>query len=127
MTDLMKDINEFHIYFGIHYQGPPRELPKDIRMFRTGFMREELAEYEYACHANDLEGQLDALVDLVYVALGSAHLHGFDFNEAWARVHDANMKKVKATKASDSKRGYVHDVVKPPGWVPPNLADLVRK
>ena len=65
---------------------------------------------------------LDALVDLVYVALGTAYLHGFGpqkFNEAWRRVHEKNMEKIRAPSADHSKRGSAFDVIKPAGWTPP--------
>lgn len=66
--------------------------------------------------------------------LRALHLHvavhalgcGFNFREAWRRVHEANMGKVRARRAQDSTRGSVFDVVKPPGWVAPDLSDLVR-
>jgi hypothetical protein len=34
------------------------------------------------------------------------------------------MLKVRAAVASDSLRNSTHDVVKPPGWSPPDLEDL---
>jgi len=52
-------------------------------------------------------------------------LCGLDFVEAWDRVHRANMSKVRAEKAGDSKRGSKFDVVKPSGWTAPDLTDLV--
>lgn len=139
-VDMVKDIAEFHEKFRLRYDNQPRALPRDIRGFRQRFMNEELQEYieaslnvELAIKAEDdaeithfLEQQLDALVDLVYVALGTAHLHGFDFNTAWYRVHKANMAKVRAEDASESKRGSSFDVVKPKGWVAPNHKDLVE-
>jgi predicted HAD superfamily Cof-like phosphohydrolase len=73
----------------------------------------------------ELVDQLDALVDLAYVVLGTAYLHGFRFNEAWRRVHAANMAKVRAERAEQSARGSTFDVVKPPGWKPADLSDLV--
>jgi len=88
-------------------------------------MNEEWQEYCDAHVVDDLEGMLDALVDLTYVVLGTAYLHGFDFNEAFRRVHEANMKKVRAEAKTDSKRGTAYDVVKPEGWTPPDLGDLV--
>lgn len=142
MPDLMGDIRAFHEKFSLIYDGFPRQLPSDLLDFRVKFMREELTEYTddsnaLAAHlltdrtdtANTaflLEKQLDALVDLVYVALGTAYLQGFDFNEAWRRVHEANMKKVRALREADSKRGSTYDVVKPPGWEPPSHIDLVE-
>ena len=134
---------DFHRKFGLEYNGKPRALPKDLADFRIGFIREEFNEYQRAqtvaydettVHRNYrssdlyneyLELALDGLVDLVYVALGTAYLHGFDFNEAWRRVHEANMKKIRAERAEDSIRGSVFDVIKPEGWEPPSHDDLV--
>lgn len=148
------DIEDFHLKFELHYGGEPRELEPDLGLFRIGFMIEELAEYSasagytnIARQLNDLhdaikgknrwltrqneggrnlELQFDALIDLVYVALGTSYLHGTDFDEGWRRVHAANMSKVRAESASDSKRGSAFDVVKPRGWKPADLSDLVK-
>lgn len=135
--DLVTDIEEFHRKFQNGYDGKPRLLPGDMAEFRRKFLDEELVEYKTANDeaveamnegddpATNLEDMLDALVDLVYVAVGTAHLHGFNFREAWRRVHEANMKKVRATSAAQSTRNYAGDVVKPPGWTAPTHADLV--
>jgi predicted HAD superfamily Cof-like phosphohydrolase len=125
--DPVADVEYFHRRFLQFYSGLPRDLPEDIQNFRINFMREEMREYENAVSSNDLEGALDALVDLAYVLLGTAHLHGFDFREAWRRVQVANMNKVLAKNADESKRGYRLDVVKPPGWVAPDHSDLVKR
>ena len=122
---MIADIKEFHEKFRLEYNGLPRELPGRLFDFRMGFMHEELTEYANAFDQADKTKQLDALVDLVYVALGTAYLHGFDFNEAWRRVHAANMLKVRALNPTDSVRGSTYDVVKPKNWQPPNLEDLV--
>jgi len=114
------DIVDFHEKFKLDYNGPPRELPDDLQRFRNQFMDEELTEYEFAVSLPNREKMLDGLVDLVYVAIGTAYLHGFDFDEAWRRVHEANMKKIaKPSIRSD------YDVVKPAGWTSPDLSDLV--
>jgi predicted HAD superfamily Cof-like phosphohydrolase len=120
-TDFVSDIEAFHDKFEIAYYGVPRSLPEDLQDFRCNFMVEELEEYDAACKQGDLAKALDALVDLTYVVLGTAHLHGFNFNEAWARVHAANMKKVKGS----SERSDEYDVIKPEGWTPPDLSDLI--
>lgn len=138
--NLMGDMKEFHEKFGLEYDGPPRALPVRLADFRENFMNEELMEYgehmasveiaieekDHADVTHHLEHMLDALVDLVYVAVGTAYLHGFDFDEAWRRVHEANMKKERARRAGDSKRGSTFDVIKPPGWEPPSHKDLVE-
>jgi predicted HAD superfamily Cof-like phosphohydrolase len=125
--DPVYDIVEFHRKFGQAYDGPPRFLPDDLHSFREKFMKEELQEYIDGVIVDDKARQLDALVDLVYVALGTAYLHGFDFREAWRRVHRANMSKVLANPEGDTRshRDVKYDIVKPEGWVPPNHDDLV--
>lgn len=126
MNHFIQDIKDFHKKFGLEYNGPPRQLPQNLHLFRVKFLSEELDEYRIALVENNKVDQLDALVDLVYVALGTAYLHGFNIQEAWRRVHEANMKKARALKNEDSKRGSAeYDVIKPPGWKPANLKDLV--
>lgn len=124
--DLYSAIQEFHTKFGLDSPPKPSLLSDELFNFRIQFMLEEISEYVDASMVEDLEMQLDALVDLVYVALGTAYLHGFDFNEAFRRVHLANLKKIRAVRDSDSKRGSIYDVVKPEGWEPPDLYDLVH-
>jgi predicted HAD superfamily Cof-like phosphohydrolase len=126
MDNFINNISQFHTKFKLEYKGKPRELPQDLSEFRRKFLCEEVMEYCNACDQRDLEEQLDALVDLVYVALGTAYLQGFDFSEAWKRVHTANLDKVRAPSKDASKRGSTSDVVKPPGWQKPFLGDLVE-
>lgn len=143
VPDMMGDIEKFHQFFGLEYMGKPRMLPQGLFDFRHKFMLEEIIEYAdeqeklaEAVHrqddrdiTNSLELQLDALVDEVYVVLGTAYLQfgPVAFNKAWKRVHDANMKKERAEADGDarSKRDTKFDVVKPEGWVAPDHRDLV--
>lgn len=120
--DPVRDIEEFHRKFGLDYNHLPRELPLDLKDFRTQFMQEELDEYS---NGSNLETKMDSLIDLVYVTLGTSYLHGFLFREGWNRVHHANMKKVRAQSVDQSKRGSTFDIVKPEGWGPPYLTDLL--
>ena len=119
--DLMLDMEQFHEKFGLPPLDPDDLDPEVIR-FRIKAMREEIKEFK---DAKSREAQLDALIDLVYFALGTAYLLGFDFYKGWKEVHRANMTKERAKTASDSKRGSQFDVVKPKGWEPPNLQDCV--
>lgn len=134
--DPVADLEQFHTHFDIAYYGKPRFLPEELFDFRYKFLDEELTEY-YDAHMEtppenphpvtvNLAGQLDSLVDLVYVALGNSYLQGFNFREAWRRVHAANMTKIRANSASDSMRKSMYDVVKPKGFVPPSHTDLVE-
>jgi predicted HAD superfamily Cof-like phosphohydrolase len=144
--DFIGDIEAFHQKFGLEYVGKPRILPSDLFDFRSRFIDEELQEWReeqaglvVALTSDDghpdhrrvalgLHQQLDALVDLTYVVLGAAYLQFGPtiFREAWRRVQAANMAKVRAERAEDSKRGSAFDVVKPAGWEPPDHHDLVK-
>lgn len=120
MSNYFEDIKAFHDKFGLQYDGPPRNLPDDIKAFRWKFLNEELQEYKQGLIDNDIEQQLDALIDLVYVALGTAYLSGMPFDRGWDIVQACNMAKVKAgPNGEGSKRGSPHDVIKPEGWVGP--------
>lgn len=113
--DLIQDVFEFANKFGFAYEGPARELPPAQRTLRYNRLVSEMDEFVQAFEKGDHTGQLDALVDLVYVAIGTAIAHGWDFDRAWSRVHKANMTKIRD--------GI--DVIKPPGFVHPDLSDLV--
>jgi predicted HAD superfamily Cof-like phosphohydrolase len=124
---LFSDIEAFHEKFELTESGPPRLPSDELGKFRVVCLREEVQEFEDALEAEDLEGAFDALIDLVYFALGTAHVMGLPFQDGWDRVQAANMKKIRAERPSDSKRGSGFDVVKPIGWQPPDLSDLVQK
>ncbi len=146
-----RDVVEFHEKFDLApTEDPENRLPDDVTGFRLNFLLEELLEYAEACgfmlewcridgkkeylfakDPNNIgynqEVAFDSLIDLVYVALGDAYLRRFPFNAGWRRVQAANMAKVRATSATDSrsKRQHANDIVKPTGWTPPDLSDLV--
>jgi predicted HAD superfamily Cof-like phosphohydrolase len=123
---MINDIKEFHEKFELEYNGPARLLDKEDALFRIKFMQEELDEYIKACAENDLTGSLDALIDLIYVALGTAYRQGLPFKEGWDIVHACNMSKERALPdGANSKRGSKHDVVKPLDWVGPDYSKIL--
>ena len=93
----------------------PTLLPVVPITQRVKFMEEEITELMEAYVANDMVGVADALADLVYVAVGTAHMMGIPFDEVFKAVHAANMQKVRGL----TKRGMLYDAVKPAGWVGP--------
>ena len=120
MSDMWSDIVKFHQKFSLPQEEMPSFPNEEITAFRIDFMQEELNEFKEAVEKRDIVTAFDALLDLAYVTLGTAYLMHLPWNEGWAHVQAANMEKVRAKKATDSKRGSTYDVVKPPGWVPPN-------
>lgn len=135
------DVKAFHQKFDLiwHPDGsaPVHLTPQKIAD-RVNFMLEELGEFVNAAGTvfidfdsdkaepycflfsdrnqspPDLPKMADALVDLVYVALGTAVQLGLPWAKLWDDVHAANMRKVRGS----STRNYI-DVIKPPGWVGP--------
>ena len=74
---------------------------------------------------NDIE-TLDALIDILVVTIGAIHSMGSDAEGAWKEVMQTNFAKIdkdtgKVRKREDGK------VLKPVGWVPPELAPFVSK
>jgi predicted HAD superfamily Cof-like phosphohydrolase len=120
-------VKEFHEKFELQpTQGP--DFPVDeLLHLKIRHMQEELDELRAGAIMGDLEKYFDGLIDLVYVAVGAAYLSGLPFNEGFRRVHAANMQKVRALSADQSKRGSTYDIVKPAGWKAPVLEDLLRK
>ena len=115
-----QDVKDFQTKFEIPMPETPTFLNYDEYLFRTNFMYEELAEFEQSNTDKDMEGAADALVDLVYVVHGTALMMGIPWEKIWNEVQRANMTKVRATSAEQSKRDTALDVIKPSGWVGPN-------
>lgn len=114
---------EFHNKFGLPVGDQDLLTPDlDAIVFRLKFLKEETAELEEALSEEDRVKAFDALLDLVYVAHGTALFMGIS-PEQWhagmLAVHACNMAKVRVEKAADSKRGSAFDVKKPTGWVGP--------
>lgn len=110
-------VRQFHKkVLGLDDIKPTLELPVTLDQ-RVKFMEEEITELMEAYVANDIVGVADALADLVYVALGTAHMMGIPFDDVFKVVHAANMQKVRGM----TKRGMVYDACKPEGWVGPEV------
>lgn len=127
MTDILKDIDNFHKKYGFE-KNEKVDIPDDNELinFRTAFLMEELAEYTNAITKKDAAGALDALVDIVYIALGTAWLFNLPFEKAWNEVQKANMSKIRA-KDKTGKRGTKFDVVKPKDWKAPNIEKIIEE
>ena len=83
-------------------------------------------EFRELQEAHDMEAELDALVDILVVTIGALHSAGFDGEGAWREVMATNFNKIdrqtgKVRKREDGK------VLKPVGWVAPNLVPFLKR
>jgi len=91
-----------------------------------GLIVEETEELSVAIQNQDNVEQLDALIDILVVTIGAIHSMGADAEGAWKEVMKTNFAKIdketgKVRKREDGK------VLKPTGWVPPNLEPFLKK
>ena len=89
-------------------------------------MEEEWKELRVALDNGDRVEQLDALLDFIVVTTGAIHSAGFNGEGGWKEVMSTNFAKIdkdtgKVRKREDGK------VLKPTGWVPPDLKPFVTK
>lgn len=116
-------VQAFHDMLGYkHRERGPHLLYADHMLHRLNFLREECMEMSEAYVDGRTADVFDALIDLVYVALGTADMMGLPWEEGWARVHAANMAKKPGVKEG---RSGGPDAVKPADWRAPDLTDLV--
>ena len=85
-------------------------------------IREEVGELEASTSRVD---DLDALIDIVVVAIGAIHSMGANAEGAWREVMSTNFNKIdkqtgRVRKRDDGK------VLKPVGWTPPDLQKFLN-
>lgn len=123
------NVKAFHEKFDLLRPDLPTLLPADVLEFRYKFLHEEVTEFKAAHDAGDLATAADSLIDLVYVAMGTAVMMGLPWQLLWDAVQTANMQKVRASDANHSAsttgRGHAQDVVKPDGWQHPDIKQLL--
>jgi predicted HAD superfamily Cof-like phosphohydrolase len=125
MKKLMKDIAAMHEKFGFNPGQTPILVDDLFMQMRLRFLCEEIDEMKEALRKDSDDDFLDGIIDLLVVAIGTAHLAGLFpvLEEAWDRVMAANMLKEKG----QGKRGHPMDLVKPAGWKPPVMEDLIDR
>jgi len=119
-----------------------RTVPsRDLKEARSWMLDEEAFELRVADNYVDY---VDAVVDILYVALGAAVEAGLDadtLTKCFSEVHRANMTKFWTAeqavehdgnlKFEASAAGYIAKrdgkVIKPPTFTPPNLSAIIHR
>jgi len=113
VRDFMRKVLKFDIF------PSPRSLDKERKDWAIRALNEEVREFQEATRLKD---EVDALIDLIYFALGRLVEMGLSDEaiiECWRLVHEANLRKLRG---SVLKRGHSVDAVKPDGWQTPDLS-----
>ena len=107
-------VREFHKKFGHPISDKPVFLPKERVKVRSEWMYEEIDELGEAA---DIVEQADAMIDLIYFALGTMVEIGVPPEAIFDIVHKANMSKLW----NDGKPHYNNDgkTMKPENWEDP--------
>ncbi len=133
MKTFFDDVQRFHDRFGIpsfDLRKPCQFPEKEILEYRLKFLVEEIKEFQIAIDENNLADALDALGDLVYVALGTAHYFNAPMSEIWQEIQRSNMSRVKISREDcPPDKQYRADeglVMKPPGWIPPRIPAIIE-
>ena len=121
----MKDFAENVVYFNeevLHSIRGHKLLESEFQRAHTlKCLTEELAEYKLAGQKGDYLGAVDAILDLMYFAVGSLHRMGLsptEMSDCGRIVHTANMQKAKGKVERRAVDG-VPDATKPVGWESP--------
>lgn len=124
-------VRDFFKLFGLPHRhesilncSSPHLLDDETWMFRQQHMLEEITEMTQAHRDRDLPKFADALGDLMYLVCGTAHFANLDLDAVFEEIHRANMRKVRDVDGTGKRKSKI-DVVKPPGWQPPNVEQVL--
>ncbi|MFE7974174.1 MazG nucleotide pyrophosphohydrolase domain-containing protein [Streptomyces shenzhenensis] len=123
-------VREFHLAFGLDARSTPTEVSPELAAHRGDLLAEEAAEVAEVSVAGPLDRLAHELADVVYVAYGTALVHGIDLDAVLAEVHRSNMSKLgpggqvarradgKVLKGEHYEAPDVSAVLRRQGWLP---------
>lgn len=102
----------------------PQVINPERQNWANAALQEELTEFNEAIDAGDVLEAADALIDLVYFALGRLVEMGVPAIAVMDEVQRANMDKEQG-ELSKRPGSMGHDAIKPAGWQAPDHAWLL--
>jgi predicted HAD superfamily Cof-like phosphohydrolase len=118
-------VREFHLAFGLDARSTPTEVAPDLAAHRGELLAEEAAEVAEVSVTGPLDKLAHELADVVYVAYGTALVHGVDLDAVIAEIHRSNMTKIgpngEISRRADGKvlKGEYYEV--------PDVSGVLRK
>jgi predicted HAD superfamily Cof-like phosphohydrolase len=109
---IVTDVTRFLKQFGLIEEASLDFHETENFTRRLEHLKEELDELLVATDELD---KIDALLDLVYIAIGTLVLMKVNIPTHWNEIQRANLTKERGV----SKRGHEFDVFKPENWIEP--------
>ena len=108
-------VREFHEKFGHPVEDKPTEMKPERAKKRYNWMLEEINEF---LEADEIVEQADAMIDVIYFALGTLVEMGIEPDSLFEIVQEANMSKLWP----DGKPHYNAEgkTIKPSTWEDPH-------
>ncbi|MFB7499009.1 MazG nucleotide pyrophosphohydrolase domain-containing protein [Streptomyces sp. NPDC056161] len=118
-------VREFHLAFGLDARSRPAEVSPELAAHRGELLAEEAAEVAEVSVTGPLDRLAHELADVVYVAYGTALVHGIDLDAVLAEVHRSNMSKRgpdgQISRRADGK------VLKGDHYAAPDVTEVLRR
>ncbi|WP_326576371.1 hypothetical protein OG889_11480 [Streptomyces sp. NBC_00481] len=118
-------VREFHRAFGLDVRTAPTEVSPELAAHRGELLAEEAAEVAEVAVDGPLDRLAHELADVVYVAYGTALVHGIDLDTVLAEIHRSNMTKLGpdgvVARRADGK------VLKGDHYQAPDVSAVLRK
>ncbi|RDS60806.1 MazG nucleotide pyrophosphohydrolase domain-containing protein [Streptomyces sp. M7] len=118
-------VREFHLAFGLDARTTPTEVAPELAAHRGELLAEEAAEVAEVAVTGPLDRLAHELADVVYVAYGTALVHGVDLDAVLAEIHRSNMTKLgpdgRVTRRADGK------VLKGDHYEAPDVGAVLRR
>ncbi|MBZ9639192.1 MazG nucleotide pyrophosphohydrolase domain-containing protein [Streptomyces sp. PSKA30] len=118
-------VREFHLAFGLDVRTAPTQIPQALAAHRGELLAEEAAEVAEVSVTGPLDRLAHELADVVYVAYGTALVHGIDLDEVIAEIHRSNMTKLgpdgQIARRADGK------VLKGEHYEAPDVTEVLRR
>ncbi|QNP69802.1 hypothetical protein IAG44_10305 [Streptomyces roseirectus] len=118
-------VREFHRAFGLDARSTPAEVAPALAEHRGKLLAEEAAEVAEVSVTGPLDRLAHELADVVYVAYGTALVHGIDLDAVLAEIHRSNMTKLgpdgEVARRADGK------VLKGEHYEAPDVAAVLRR
>ena len=121
MNKEWEDVKLFHEKFNHPVSNYPKKMDKERAKKRYNWMLEEIDEFLQAVEQGDIVEEADAMIDVIYFALGTLVEMGIRPDELFEIVQYANMSKLW----EDGKPHYAEDgkTIKPVTWEDPHYKD----